>query len=443
MTQETRQGHGGEKRYGEVVDIARALIRIDTSNYGGAPDSANERPAAEYVASLLREVGLEPRLHESAPGRTSVVVRMPGADPSLPALVLHGHLDVVPAVAEDWSRDPFGGELVDGMVWGRGAVDMKGMDAMILTVVRDLARSGRRPARDLVVAFFADEEAGGHYGAQWMVDHHPEEFEGAAWAVSEVGGFSTEIAGSRAYLLQTAEKGMAWAGLTAHGTAGHGSQPNPDNPVTRLAAALARIGEHEWGLQYHPATEELLRGVAALSGTEFDPEDPSPQLEALGPTAKFVTGTLRTTVNPTVLRAGYKDNVVPSTAEARIDVRTLPGLHEETLETIARLAGDGVELSVDTQFQSMDAPATGELVETMSRLLCEEDPGATVLPYMLPAGTDNKALARLGIAGYGFAPLRLPAELDFTGLFHGVDERVPAAALLFGTAVLARLVEEF
>ncbi|WP_233548693.1 M20/M25/M40 family metallo-hydrolase [Galactobacter valiniphilus] len=427
----------------EVVEITRSLIRIDTSNDGSGAASANEAPAAAYVAQLLAEVGVESRIYESAPGRANLVARIPGRDRTLPALILHGHLDVVPAAAEDWSVDPFAAELIDGMIWGRGAVDMKNMDAMILTAVRELVRSGEQPPRDLIVAMFADEEAGGLFGAQWMVDNHPEEFEGAGWAISEVGGFSTTVAGTRAYLVQTAEKGMAWLGLTAQGTAGHGSQTNSDNAVLHLAQALARIGEHDWGRSYHPSTLELLEGVARLNGTTFDPEDPAPTLAALGDAAKFVTGTLATTVNPTVLRAGYKDNVIPSTASARIDVRTLPGQHYETIVKLQELAGEKVSLERGIEFESMHAPADAPLVALMGELLREADPGAEVFPYMLPAGTDNKALARLGVSGYGFAPLRLPEELDFTGMFHGVDERVPVSALHFGLDVLGALIRRF
>src|SRR3954447_16430055 len=214
----------------EVVGICRDLIRFDTSNYGDG-SGPGERAAAEHVMGLLTEVGLDPELFESAPGRSSVVVRLEGEDSSRPALVLHGHLDVVPARAEDWSVDPFGAEEVDGLVWGRGAVDMKDMDAMILAVVRQMVREGRRPPRDVVVAMFADEEAGGGYGARWAVDHRPELFAGATEAISEVGGFSVDVASHRAYLLQTAEKGLSWLRLAAEGRAGHGSQVNTDNAV--------------------------------------------------------------------------------------------------------------------------------------------------------------------------------------------------------------------
>lgn len=307
----------------EAVDFCRRLIQIDTTNYGGNK-GAGELEAARYVVSLLEEVGLRPELYESAPGRANVVVRLKGSDSSLPALVVHGHLDVVPAITEDWSVDPFGAELINGMIWGRGAVDMKNMDAMIIAAVRHLCRERIVPQRDLVIAFFADEEAGGDYGAGWMVQNHPELFDGATEAISEVGGFSVEINGRRAYMLQTAEKGIAWLKLTAHGTAGHGSQINTENPVTRLADAVSRIGGHQWPLSYTKTTRALMENVAELAGLEFTEEDPAPLLEAMGNVSRFVGATLQNTANPSALEAGYKHNVIPGHAEALVDCRTLP-----------------------------------------------------------------------------------------------------------------------
>lgn len=427
----------------EVVDICRELIRIDTTNLGSFPDGANERPAADMVMELLQEVGLEPTLYEAAPGRSSVVVRIEGREPDLPALVVHGHLDVVPAQAEDWSVDPFAAEIKDGMIWGRGAVDMKNMNAMILTAVRDMARRGIKPRRDLIVAFFADEEAGGEYGALWLVKNHPEVFEGATEAISEVGGYSTTINGERVYLVQTAEKGRAWGALTAQGRAGHGSAVTNENPIVHLASAIARIAGDEWPREYNVATTALLEGIAHITGTEFDPENPQPQLDALGPTVKFIANTLQTTSNPTVLKAGYKDNVIPQEAVARLDVRTLPGQHEATLERFAELAGEYVTYSVDHHRPSVSAPIEAPIFDAMREALNRHDPGCHVLPYMLGAGTDNNALADLGINGYGFAPLLLPAELDFTGMFHGIDERVPIDSIIFGRAVLSEFLLDY
>ncbi|WP_163275213.1 M20/M25/M40 family metallo-hydrolase [Cellulomonas iranensis] len=426
----------------EVVDLCRELIRFDTTNPGDGT-GPGERAAAEYVVGLLQDVGLEPELFESAPGRANVVVRLEGADASRPALVVHGHLDVVPAHAPDWSVDPFAGELRDGLVWGRGAVDMKDMDAMVLAVVRQMVREGRRPARDVVLAMFADEEAGGRYGAHWAVEHRPELFAGATEAVSEVGGFSVDVAGRRVYLLQTAEKGLAWLRLVAQGRAGHGSQVNTDNAVTHLAAAVARIGEHAWPLELTPTVRALLEGVADLTGLPFDPEDPEgvdALVDALGPASRFVGATLRHTTNPTRLAAGYKENVIPGGATASIDGRFLPGRSEEFDATLATLLGPHVRAEDLVRDTGLEVPFEGALVDAMVAAVVAEDPGATVLPYMLSGGTDNKSLSRLGITGYGFAPLRLPADLDFAGMFHGVDERVPADALVFGTRVLDRLL---
>ncbi|MDY6055390.1 M20/M25/M40 family metallo-hydrolase [Micrococcus sp.] len=424
----------------DVLQICRELIRIDTTNRGGNV-SVGEPEAAEYCAAWMRRAGMAPRLFESAPGRVSVVGHLPGWDPDAPGLVVHGHTDVVPAEAEEWSVDPFGAELKDGMVWGRGAVDMKGMDAMVLSTLVHLARTGRRPRRPLTVALFADEEAGGVYGAHWIVDHHPEVFAGCTEAVSEVGGFSTEVGGTRAYLVQTAEKGLAWLNLATSGTPGHGSAPHEDNAVTRLAGAVDRIGRHTWPLTYTATTRHLLEQVAEITGTEFDEADPTPQLTALGHAGTWVAGTLHTTANPTGLRAGYKHNVIPSGATATVDARLVPGHEEEALSVLGELAGPGVRISPEHRDVGLEVPFSGDLVELMVDALGAEDPGAHVLPFMLGGGTDNKALSRLGITGYGFSPLQLPPDLPFTALFHGIDERVPVEALRFGCRVLERMLE--
>lgn len=426
----------------EVVRICQELIRIDTSNFGD-DSGPGERAAAEYTAALISEVGLDAEIFESAPGRANVVTRMAGEDPSSDALVVHGHLDVVPALKDQWSVDPFSGELKDGLIWGRGAVDMKDMDAMILSVMRDFARTGRKPKRDIIFAFFADEEAGGNHGARYAVEHRRELFDGATEAISEVGGFSATIGGQRTYLLQTAEKGLSWLRLMAHGRAGHGSQINTDNAITRLAGAVTRIGEYRWPIELTPTTRQFLDGVTELTGVEFDPDNPEILLKELGTVARFVGATLQNTSNPTLLSSGYKHNVIPESAEALVDCRTLPGQQELVFETIKQLAGDGVDVSYVNKDVSLEVPFAGNLVDAMIDALHSEDPGAKVLPYTLSGGTDNKSLSKIGITGYGFAPLMLPEELDFTGMFHGVDERVPADSLKFGSRVLNTLLSNY
>ena len=442
----------------EAVDFTRELIRIDTSNYGtGDPETwgPGEHEAADYVGQKLREVGLEVERAEAAPRRTSVWTRLQGTGGSREgALLLHGHLDVVPARAEDWSTDPFGAEIRDGMLYGRGAVDMKDMVGMILALVRHLARTGARPQRDLVVMFFADEEAGGVYGSRWFAEHRPEVFTGVTEAISEVGGYSItlprgdlgqadaadDLEGVRAYLLQTAEKGYAWGRLVATGRAGHGSVPNDESAIVRLARAITAIDEHAFPQQYVASVRALFDGITEITGIGWDENAIDEFLPLTAGARQFVAGTLQNTANITTLNAGYMGNVIPQTAEARIDCRFLPGTQDEMLSTLQDLCGEHVRIEMDIIGTDLDAPRDGALVEAMHAAIQAEDPGAHVLPYCLSAGTDNKALSTLGIAGYGFAPLQLPADLDFAPLFHGVDERVPVDAIRFGARVLEQLL---
>ncbi len=417
--------------------IARDLIRFDTSNYGGG-NARPERPAADYVAEHLRSLGLEPRIIESAPGRANVITRIAGMDRGLPALVLHGHLDVVPAAPEAWSVDPFGGVIRDGMLWGRGAVDMKDMDAMMLSAVAEILRAGKQPRRDVILVFFADEEDGGAFGSHYLVTEHPELFAGAGTAISEVGGYSVEVAGKRAYLIQTGEKSLDWIRLRARGTAAHGSRVWHDNAVTALAEAVAALGRHEWPVRLCGTTSELVASLASMLDERAS--DPEALVKRLGPGGGFVDAGLRNTANPTQLSAGYKHNVIPDLAEALVDVRSLPGDEAGALAEIARIVGPHIEVEVLRSDISLEAPFSSEIVDAMAASLRHQDPGAHVLPYLLPGGTDNKALSRLGISGYGFVPLQLPPDFDFPSMFHGVDERVPLQALDFGHRVLVDLL---
>ncbi len=426
----------------EVVDLCRDLIRIDTTN-AGDDSGPGERKAAELVASLLSEVGIEPEIHESEPGRASVLARWGGTPDSTRApLLLHGHLDVVPAHAPDWQVDPFSGEIKDGCVWGRGAVDMKDFDAILLSVIRARAAGGHVPERPVVLAFTADEEAGGHKGAEYLVREHRDYLADCTEAIGEVGGFSTTVRGRRMYLIQAAEKGMAWMRLTAHGTAGHGSMRNTDNPVTRLAAAVARVGAHTWPVRLTPSMEVLLASVAELAGTEATPDHAPELIEEFGSAARMLSAVIRNSANPTVLDAGYKVNVVPGAASAQIDGRFLPGFEDEFFATMAELLGEGIDVDYLSKQHPVETPYEGDIVRAMNSSLLAEDPDALVAPYLMPGGTDGKNWAKLGMHCYGFAPLRLPADLDFTALFHGVDERVPVDALEFGARVFDRFLDQ-
>jgi acetylornithine deacetylase/succinyl-diaminopimelate desuccinylase-like protein len=428
----------------EVVELVSDLIRIDSSNYGDGSGPC-EAEAAEYVEGRLRDVGLDPERYSCGPRRDGVVVRIPGRDRTRGALLVHGHLDVVPARAEDWSRPPFAAEVDDDlgvpMLWGRGAIDMKDMCGMTLALVRSWARNGVLPDRDIVVQFLPDEEAGGLIGAHHLVEHRKDMFEGVTEAVGEVGGFSVTVRDDlRLYLVQTAEKGIHWMRLRATGRAGHGSMLNDENAVTALAEAVAGIGRLEWPMHLTSSVRDLLVTLSDATGLELDPDDMPTTLARLGNLATLVGATLQNTANPTMLSAGYKANVIPGEAEAYVDTRFLPGREEELLAAIDTVLGDAVERDTFIRDIAVETTFDGASIDLMASALRAEDPDARTAPYMLSGGTDAKSFSLLGIRCYGFVPLKLPPALNFGALFHGVDERVPLDALHFGTRVLDRFL---
>jgi acetylornithine deacetylase/succinyl-diaminopimelate desuccinylase-like protein len=419
----------------EAVTICQDLIRIPSVNYGEG--KGDERAVAEYVVASLAEVGIKSKIFESAPNRCNVIATIPGSDASRPGLVLHGHIDVVPANAQDWQVDPFSGEIRDGAIWGRGAVDMKNVDAMILAIVRNWSRTGYQPPRNILLAFFADEEAGSNVGSRFMTREHPEVFAGYTEAISEVGGFSVTLKnGKRLYFIEAAQKGIHWMKLTAHGLAGHGSMVNNDNAITRLSEAVSKVGSFSWPQRYTETVKVLFRKIADATGRPYDESDLRPLLDEIGPTARMIGATLSNTANPTILEAGYKANVIPGSASAIIDGRFLPGFEEELNSTIRSIVGADIEIETLTRDIALEVDFTGPLVDAMCAAIIKEDPEGIPVPYLMSGGTDNKALSELGIVGYGFSPLRLPADLDFMALFHGVDERVPIESLHFGVRAL-------
>ncbi len=430
----------------EVVRFAADLIAIDTTNRGAG--DCRERPAAEYAAARLAEAGLDPQLLEAAPGRTNVVARWEGTGSAAGALLLHGHLDVVPASPEAWSVPPFAGEIRAGQLWGRGAVDMKGADAALLAVVRDWARAGRRPARDVVIAFTADEEDTAAHGAQWLVDKHPDLFEDCTEAVGESGGFTFHAGpGLRLYPIASAERGTAWLRLTARGTAGHGSKPNGDNAVSRLAGAVSRIAEYRWPVRLIPTVQAAIEAIGAAGGADrarcarlAADDDAVALLDELGPAGALVAGTIRNSANPTMLRAGEKVNVIPGEAVGYVDGRVLAGHEAEFDATLDELTGEGVSFEYLHGSPALEAPLDAPLVAAMAAALRAEDPGGIPVPYCMSGGTDAKEFSRLGMSCYGFTPLVLPSGYDYFAMFHGVDERVPLPALHSAVRVLDRLL---
>jgi acetylornithine deacetylase/succinyl-diaminopimelate desuccinylase-like protein len=426
----------------EAIGFAADLIRIDTTNRGGGDGS--ERQAAEYVATQLADAGLKPLLLESAPGRANVVVRIPGSgEGAAGALLLHGHLDVVPADPAAWTVHPFSGEIRDGVLWGRGAVDMKNADAVLLALARQWARSGTRPSRDVVLAFTADEEDTAAYGAQWLVNKHPALFEGCTEAIGESGAFTFHAGpGLRLYPVASAERGTAWLKLTARGRAGHGAKPNPENAVTRLAGAVTRVGSYTWPLRLIPTVRSAVEAIAAAAGVAVPAGEVTADelLAALGPAGVLVSGTVRNSANPTMLQAGYKLNVIPGEAVGYVDGRVLPGFEDEFARTMDELTGPDVGWEYAHREPALEAPPDAPLMAQMASALLAEDPGSTVVPYCMSGGTDGKQFARLGMTCYGFTPLVLPPGYDYYAMFHGADERVPVSALAAAVRIMDRLL---
>jgi acetylornithine deacetylase/succinyl-diaminopimelate desuccinylase-like protein len=423
-----------------VEEICSRLVRIDTTNYGGG-ESAGEREAAELVATALSAAGVDPKVLERTARRSNVVARVAGTDSGLPPLLVQGHLDVVPADPAQWTRDPFSGEITDGYVWGRGATDMKDFVAMILTVLQKWSREDHRPRRDIVLAFVADEEDRGLDGAEWLVDEHPSLFEGCGATIGESGGYSYHVQHSsgapvRIYPIGTAERGTAHLRLTATGRAGHGSRRNDDNAVVKLIGALQRLADYEWPVRLTPTVTAFLERTGAALGVEVDLSDVDGTLARLGKAAPLVENTVRNSTRPTVLKAGYKVNVIPSTAVAEVDTRTLPGTERELLSTVDSLLGPGVTREFVARMTPIQSPVDSPWFDSMAAAIQSQDPDAVVVPYCMGGGTDAKAFARLGISGYGFAPLWLPEGFDYRAMAHGVDERVPVEGLQFGARVL-------
>lgn len=425
---------------GEVVPLLQELIRIDSTNFGDG-SGAGEIAVADYVHQRLLEVGLDARrFSTTSEHRAGVLLRVPGTDVTAPKLLVHAHLDVVPAVG-DWDHAPFAAEVADGMVWGRGAVDMKDGVATILACLRSWARNGVLPQRETVFLFLPDEEAGGQHGAHWITEHHSEWFAGITECIGEVGGFSFEIApGKRMYLIETAEKGLRWLKLRATGRAGHGSMLNDNNAVTALAEVLARIGRHPWPVRLTETNKRFLYELSEAIGEDVDPNDQQQLLRVLGPLAGLVGATFANSAQPTMLSAGYKMNVIPGTADASVDGRVLPGFEDEFDRTLEELLAGQAEIVEVFQDIAMETTFDGATVDAMSAAIRAEDPNAIPVPYLLSGGTDAKAFRQLGIRPFGFIPLQLPPDLEFATLFHGVNERVPVDGLKFGTRVMDRFL---
>jgi acetylornithine deacetylase/succinyl-diaminopimelate desuccinylase-like protein len=429
-----------------VVEICSRLLAIDSSNYGARGGS--ESAVAEYVCDLLRGAGYAPEVLASAPGRTNVLLRVPGSDPGLDGFLVHGHLDVVPAEPEQWSVDPFAGLIQDGYIWGRGATDMKDMVASMLSTLLRWSEEGTGPRRDIVFAFVADEEADGTYGSEWLVENHPDRFAGVAAGISEGGGVPVEQMDSegvvhRFYPVSTAERGTQHMTVRATGASGHGSRPEAENAVLDLVDAIARVAHHRWPITLIPSTRAYLELTTAALGVESDlstDEGVEAAIDSIGDLRADVRPASRNSVNPTVLRAGYKTNVIPGVAEAELDVRSVPGTQDALVAEIRRLLGPDITTEFISNQAGVEAPIDSPWFRAITEAITTHDPEAVVVPYCLGGGTDAKAFSRIGIPCYGFAPLGVDPEGRVGSGMHGVDERVPVAALETGALVLQRFL---
>ncbi|MSP24980.1 MAG: M20/M25/M40 family metallo-hydrolase [Myxococcales bacterium] len=437
--------HADAELCGHALDLCQRLLRIDTTNPPG-----NEIVAAELCAEELRAAGLEPVLLESAPGRGNVVARLRGTGDK-PPLLLTAHLDVVEADASQWKYPPFSGEIADGCLWGRGAIDMKNHAAMSIALISRLAREGRRLSRDLIFAGVADEESGCEFGSSWLVDTHPDLVR-AEFTIGEGGGFNIELAGKRFFTVQVAEKGFCWVRARTRGEPGHGSMPRQDSAILKLSRALARLGER--GLPPHrtAVVSEFLASLAsaqphrwqgaigaALGSGLLD------RIVRLLPNPSLVrplSAMFANTAAPTVLRAGSKTNVIPGLAEAELDGRTLPGqTDEDLLRELREVLGPEVELEVMRSAPPVETrPASSPVYDAILEVLGRREPDARAVPYMIPGFTDAKSFTRLGTRWYGFAPVRLPPGIRFADMFHGHNERIPLDGLRWGTEVLSEVV---
>ncbi len=436
----------------EAVALLQTLLRIDTTN---SPDRApNDTEAAVLLAGRLRTAGLEPELFEPLPGKGSVVCRIKGDGTGGPPILLSGHVDVVPADPARWSRPPFSGEIHDGWIWGRGAIDMKNMVAMEVMTLLLLARHGVPLKRDVIFAGVSDEEAGCTWGSMWLVDNHPEKLR-AEYAISEIGGFTLHSGGKRFYPVQVAEKGMCWMTIRAKGTPGHGSLPNKDNPIPKIARVAQRLGTARLPHHVTPVVDRFIKKLAAnqplanrlvlhgllhapLCGPLLDHVFPEPSL------ANTFDANLHNTANPTMLRAGDKVNQVPGDALLRVDGRLLPGQTGADLvrEIRALLGKDGedLEIVIDQEMPPVSTDPDDVIAEHIGRIVLAHDPEATVLHTMIPGFTDAKAWSKLGMKCWGFSPVELPEGTKFTAMFHGDDERIPVEGFKWGTRALFDLV---
>jgi acetylornithine deacetylase/succinyl-diaminopimelate desuccinylase-like protein len=422
------------------VELLQQLIRFDTTNPPG-----NEAGCIEYLRGLLEEAGCEVELYAKDPARPNLVSRLRGKGSRAP-LLLQGHVDVVTTLGQDWTRPPFGGELVDGYVWGRGALDMKGGVAMMVSAFLRAAQEQTQLPGDVILTVLADEENGGDFGAKFLVEDHAHLFEGVQWSLGEFGGFTLELGGRRLYPIQVAEKQICWLKARVPGRAGHGAMVQRGGTMSRLGKFLRDLDRKRTPVHVTPPARAMIEGIADAVGRPqrdlllalLKPRLTDRVLPLLGERSKTMEPLLRNTVNATIVRAGEKVNVVPAFVDVELDARALPGFGpDDVLAEVQAVVGDDVELELVRYDPGPPEPRLDQF-EALAEIIRELEPGAVPVPLLQAGVTDARFFAQLGIQNYGFLPLKLPGDFRFTTLIHAPDERVPAEAIEFGAEAVFR-----
>jgi acetylornithine deacetylase/succinyl-diaminopimelate desuccinylase-like protein len=426
------------------VELLQRLLRFDTSNPPGG-----ERECIDWIRGLLEGLNCEVRILASEAERPNLIARLAGRGECAP-LLLQGHVDVIAARGQ-WRHEPFAGELHDGYVWGRGALDMKGGVAMMLAAFMRAKASGAPPPGDVILCLMADEEAGSDLGAEFLVGEHPELFAGVRYAIGEFGAFTMDVAGRRFYPIMVAEKQVCWSRAILHGPAGHGSMPIRDGAMGRLGRLLEALHRRRLPVHVTTVTRAMIEAIAAdvppalalaLKGL-LAPRLTDRVLDVMGERGRVFDPLLHNTVSATIVDGGEKVNVIPDTISLTLDGRLLPGFAPEQLFAELR-ALTGVEMEFEVlRHDPVAAQPDLALFHTLAGVLGELDPQAKAIPMLLPGITDGRFFSRLGIQTYGFLPMQLPGELPFMGLIHAENERLPADAVEFGTKAIGRVLERF
>jgi acetylornithine deacetylase/succinyl-diaminopimelate desuccinylase-like protein len=431
--------------YENPAGILQRLIQFDTTNPPG-----NERTCIEFVAGLLEAAGIPVTVLAKDPQRPNLIARLPGRG-AAPPLLLYGHVDVVTTAGQDWQHPPFGGQVIDGYIWGRGALDMKGGVAMLLSAFLKAKAEGLEPAGDLILAIVSDEEQGGVYGARYLVEEQAHLFAGVKYAIGEFGGFSLFVGEQKFYTIGVAEKQICSLQAVFRGPAGHGSRPIRGGAMAKLAAFLQKIDENRLPAHITPVVQQLIEQISralpepagSMVAALLVPGQTDAVLAAMGSQAALFDAILHNTVSPTIVRGGDALNVIPGEVTLRLDGRLLPGMQpEDMLLELRDLVGEEPELTV-TNYEPGPPPPDMTHFDTLAGILRDLDPAGIPIPLMLTGVTDSRHFAHLGIQTYGFLPMNLPPDFAFTRTMHAADERIPVESVQFGTAGVFRFLQQY